>query len=233
MDDANLAALRAHAAREAPRECCGVLVVVKGRERYRPCRNLAGDTAEFAIDPADWAAAEDAGEIVAVCHSHVNYPAEASMADRAGVESTGLPWVIVNHPTGAVQTYAPHGYRAPLVGRPFCHGVLDCYSLVRDYYARELSIALPDFAREERWWQKGGNLYIEHFADAGFVAVADVRVHDVLLMQVQSSVVNHAAVMAGDNVILHHLMGRLSSRDVYGGWFHSITRKVVRHRSLI
>ncbi|WP_043946890.1 NlpC/P60 family protein, partial [Ralstonia solanacearum] len=40
---------------------------------------------------------------------------------------------------------------------------------------------------------------------------------DVILMQVRAPVPNHAAVYLGGVQMLHHLHGRLSSRDVYGG----------------
>lgn len=231
--DAILPAVRAHAEREAPREACGLAVVVKGRLRYVPCRNVAGE-AEFAIHPDDQAAAEDAGTVVAVCHSHVFIPPEPSEADRVMCEKTGLPWLIVNHPTGAHRVITPSGYRAPLIGRPFVHGALDCYSLCRDYYRETLGLDLPDYAREDDWWLKGGNLYLDHFAEAGFVEIdpGDLRAHDALLMQVASPVPNHAAIYLGDGLILQHCHGRLSSRDVYGGYWRRVTVKALRHRSL-
>lgn len=221
-----------HAAECAPRECCGLGVVVKGRLKYWPCRNIAGE-AEFAIHPEDWVAAEDAGEIVAVCHSHPYLPPEPSEADRVMCEQTGLPWLVVSHPSCEHSIIEPMGYRAPLIGRPFLHGVLDCYALVRDYYAT-IGIDLPDYDREDGWWLNGKNLYLEHFADAGFVQIdhGDLNVHDAVLMQVASPVPNHAGVIDSGGCLLHHCHGRLSSRDVYGGYWRKVTTHVLRHRSM-
>jgi cell wall-associated NlpC family hydrolase len=106
--------------------------------------------------------------------------------------------------------------------------------LVRDYYKRACGIELLDFEREELWWERGGDLYLQNFERAGFVEVgASLREHDVILMQVASSKVNHSAVYVGGGVILQHLMGRLSSRDVYGGYWQKCTRKAIRHRQLV
>ncbi|WP_346729217.1 NlpC/P60 family protein, partial [Enterobacter bugandensis] len=41
---------------------------------------------------------------------------------------------------------------------------------------------------------------------------------------------NHAAVYVGDNIILHHLFGHLSSRTPYGKYYRDRTVRVVRHK---
>ena len=52
----------AHAKTEAPRECCGLLAVVKGRQRYFPCQNIAETPDEhFVLD--GWNEVEDKGEV--------------------------------------------------------------------------------------------------------------------------------------------------------------------------
>lgn len=229
----------AHAGECQPRECCGLAVVVKGRLRYWPARNIAGSAAEFIITPDDYAAAEDAGEIVGICHSHPYVAPDPSDADRVMVERTGLPWLIVNWPVGHFRVVTPSGYMAPLVGRRFAYGVLDCYQLACDYYA-SVGIDLPPVERadEFEWWLRGRDLFRDGFAAAGFVRLGDsgstpLRPHDGLLMQISSPVPNHCAVHVGDNIILQHCIGRLSSRDVYGGYWRKATTDVLRHRSLL
>jgi proteasome lid subunit RPN8/RPN11 len=242
MKPATLDAIRAHAVADYPREACGLVAVVKGRERYIPCRNLATTPSEhFVLAPEDYANAEEQGELVAVVHSHPDVAARPSEADRVACEASGLPWLIVavarddngQVMAGELVQIQPEGYQAPLVGRPFSHGVLDCYTLVRDFYARELAIKLPDFQREDGWWDRGGDLYMEHFQEAGCVPAAKpLRRGDIILMAIRSRVANHAAVYLGDGTMLHHLYGRLSSRDVYGGMWAEKTMLIVRHRGM-
>lgn len=252
-----LAAIRAHAIAEYPRECCGLVVSTPaGRERYVRCRNTAPGTDHFVMAAEDYAAAEDLGQVVALVHSHPDAPATPSAADRVACEASGLPWYIVEVrkgndgivATGEVHSFAPEGYQAPLLGRPFAHGVLDCYSIVRDWYQRARGISLPDFAREDGWWEGDQELYLDHFAEAGFRRLDDgetLEPGDVILMQVLSKRTNHAAVYLGAeplaerpdlyplaDAMLHHLYGRPSSREVYGGYWREITRLVVRHKDL-
>ena len=220
-----------HARAEYPREACGLVVVVKGRARYWPCRNIAETNEQFVVDPRDYAAAEDSGEVVGVFHSHPASGANPSEADLVGCERSGVEWHILAWPSGVWRSLKPSGYVAPLVGREFHHGVLDCYSLVRDWYRQERGVDLIDFDRSDVWWERGQNLYVEGYEAAGFRAVdpAEMSHGDVLLMQIQSPVPNHAAVYLGDGMILHHLYGRLSSRDIWGGYYQHVTTHVLRY----
>ncbi|MCS6766645.1 MAG: C40 family peptidase [Candidatus Protistobacter heckmanni] len=227
----NQALALAHAKEEYPREACGLLVVRRGREVYLRCRNIGVGSDQFVLHPEDYAAADAQGEIVGVVHSHPGLPPDPSQADRVACEASGLPWHIVGIPSECWASIEPSGYVVPLVGRQWSHGVLDCYALVRDWFRQERGITLPNFARFDDWWKRGENLYLENFAAAGFAAVdaEDLQPGDCFLMQVASPVPNHAAVYLGDGLILHHLQGRLSSRDIYGGYWQKVTTHILRH----
>lgn len=243
MTPATREAIRQHALADYPREACGLVIVAKGRERYWPCRNTAATPSEhFVMAAEDYAAAEDVGEIIAVVHSHPDASAHASEGDRVACETSGLPWVIQSvvldqdgQPAAdAIEHIEPSGYRAPLVGRPFHHGILDCWSLCRDWYAQEFQLELPDPERRDNWWDDGhSDLYTENLAAAGFtpISVSDIQRGDLILMQVRSRnlVPNHAGIYLGDGLMLHHMHGRLSSRDVYGGYWLENTRTVARY----
>ena len=219
---------------EFPRESCGLVVVIKGKRRYFACKNIAETPYEhFVLDPNDYAEAQDKGEIIAVVHSHPKTNHAPSPADRVACEKTGLPWHVVNPNTELWGYCEPSGYELPYVGREFVHGIIDCYTLCRDWYSKELVLNLRDYERRDDWWHKGQNLYLDNFKREGFheIKEEELRFGDALLMQIESPVPNHAAIFLGENLVLHHVQGRLSSRDVYGGYYQKNTAKVLRHES--
>jgi proteasome lid subunit RPN8/RPN11 len=230
MRDETRDAILEHARADFPREACGLILNIKGKELYRPCRNIASSNGDFIIDPLDFAKAEDEGQILQVVHSHCNQSAKPSQTDLVSCESSGFPWVIVALPSETWHEFSPSGYKAPLLGRQYSHGVLDCFSFLKDWYLENLGIELPDFDRPDEWWTKGLNLYMENYEKAGFYPVDQPEYGDIIIMNIASKVPNHGAVYIGNGMIAHHPQGRLSCRELFGGYWAKCARVVVRYK---
>lgn len=237
-----LIAAQDHAIECYPNESCGLVVMTSAGERYVACANSHDKPSEhFRVTGEAFADAEELGEVVAVIHSHPDASANPSDADRVQCELSELPWHILSigmvdgQPEFGAQGYCePCGYEAPLEGRQFAHGTLDCFTLFKDFLWREYQIRVSNYDREDDWWNNGGDLYsVDRLNSEGFFQITDdPRRGDIILMNVRSKVANHAAVYLGDGTILHHLHGRLSRKEAYGGYWAERTMLIVRHKDM-
>tara|TARA_R100000231_G_scaffold64602_3_gene52214 strand:- start:8624 stop:9331 length:708 start_codon:yes stop_codon:yes gene_type:complete len=224
-----------HAKDQDPKESCGLLLNIRGKEKYFPCRNLAMTSHQcFILDPEDYVKGSNLGEIVGIIHSHPITPPTPSQADRISCEHSNLPWYIVNPKTEKWADLHPEGYKPELCGRPWVWGVTDCWSLVRDWYKKEKNIDLIDYERSMTPQQFLENPLFEKYAkDTGFRELENdepPKVGDVLLMSIMHPTLNHVAIFLGD-MVLHHLADRLSCKEPYSEWLLKCTGKRYRYAS--
>ena len=222
-----------HAKEQDPKESCGLLLEIKGKEKYFPCKNLSTYSQQcFIIDPDDFVKAEETGNILAVIHSHPVTPPIASQADKISCENSDLPWHIVNPKTEQWGYYEPSGYKPTLLGRPWVWGVTDCWSLVRDWYKEEKNIILRDWDRPTTPQQFLEKPLFESCAwRTGFRELrTDEKLinGDVLLMSILSPTLNHVAIFL-DGDVLHHLADRISCKESYNLWLQKCTGKRYRY----
>lgn len=234
--------MRAEAERCYPREACGFVVGRGKKPVFVPATNVAEGLSQFIIDPASYAAAEDTGDILAIWHSHPECGSKPSEADLAGCEMTELPWIIspiFKGPDGFIHgdtnVIEPSGFQMPYVGRPYIFGTFDCYSLTADFYKREFRIQLDGFhhLRIDNWWTKGRDLIEDNWRSQGFVPVTDgsFKEGDVLTFAMDSTMANHLAVYVTGDIILHHLMNRLSRRETFGPYWMTRMKHHLRHNT--
>lgn len=220
-----------------PEEACALIYIFKGRAKLHVCHNLAPNRySDFVIGPEDYFEAEEMGEVVGVVHSHPDGTHEFSEADRIAHANSELAWWVVSINPGKPHAWShlPAVGKLPLIGRIFKHGVVDCFTLIRDYYKQVRSVRLPDFDRVDEWWNKGYNLYVDNYEKAGFRKLAEsehIQVGDVLLMNIASDTINHGAIYIGNNEIMHHLYGRISCKEVYTGYYRDRTGLRLRFES--
>ena len=222
-----------HAKQEDPKESCGLLLNIKGKQRYYPCRNLSmTDHQCFIIDPEDYVKADNTGEIVGVVHSHPITPPIPSQADKISCEDSNLPWYIVNPKTEQWGYLEPCGYKAPILGRQWVWGVTDCWALVRDWYKEELGITLRDWKRPITLEEFIKNPMFESCAEAtGFKVLEPnekLKNGDLLFMSIMAEGLNHVAIFIDGDVLLH-LTDRLSFIEPYSEWLFKCTGKRLRY----
>jgi proteasome lid subunit RPN8/RPN11 len=226
-----------HADECLPKESCGLLAIIKGKETYWPCKNIAESSFEyFIIDPDDWAECEDTGEIIGIVHSHPYGSPQPSDNDKASCEYLGLPWFIYSPSLKQWHSFEPNGWKTPsLIGRSFIWGVHDCWSIIHDYYKEVKNINLKAWDRPKRIKDFLLNpLFEKGLPITGFKKQPthdDIKVDDVLLFQTTTGNLDHVAVYIGDNMILNHNIKRLSCREPFDLGYQKALRGVYRYEA--
>lgn len=189
--------------------------------------NISQDPlSNFEFNPEDYLLFASKRNIHAVWHSHPKGYPTLSIQDRASQLASDCDWWLI-HEEECIEFPCPQA----LLGRVFEHGKTDCYTLFKDFYYLA-GADLPDFEREEDWWWKGQDLYLSHMEANGFRQLIEdecPQVGDIVLINIQADVPNHAGVLIGNNLIIHHGPNRLSKRDLYDGYWRDHTHSLWRY----
>tara|TARA_B100001057_G_scaffold442549_1_gene478021 strand:+ start:227 stop:931 length:705 start_codon:yes stop_codon:yes gene_type:complete len=216
-----------------PEEACGLVYIFKGKTKYKPCKNISINPKDtFIIDPLEYAEIFDKASIIGVFHSHPNEQPYPTSADKAICEKYKYKWHIYSVDFNKWYSFEPSGYKAPLVGREYVFGIHDCWSLIRDHF-ENLNIKLRDWDRPINPKDFCDNPYFENcFVKTGFRELKPdegLKENDCILFSLNSTGLNHIGVLLKNQMILHHIEGRVSSKDFYGEWLMKCTGKRIRY----
>ena len=88
----------AHAGREAPRECCGLVIQDGNNEKYIPLENISTEKDEFEIDGKTFLSYQLNSKIKYVVNSHYGSNCRPSKVDKIQCREVGIPYLIVSYP---------------------------------------------------------------------------------------------------------------------------------------
>ena len=209
--------IKAHAEEQFPKECCGV--ILKDGSLH-VCENVSGYPLEtFAIKFEDLKGIKTE-DIEAFYHSHPE-GTEPSTTDKYYAHKRNLQSFIYAIKEDEFSRYKPDQFfELPLEGRDFITNEVDCITLIKDYYKKNLNINIKDIKHEIRelepsewknqpeFWKynrRNNEGLILLFEERGFKRVKDLKKHDLILSD--NGLVrafSHCAVYIGADKVIHH-----------------------------
>ena len=96
-----------HAAEEAPRECCGLIIQDGNDKRYIRMKNISENENSFEMDGVAFATYQLISKILYVVHSHYGSNCYPSEHDKNVCKSLGVPYLIVSYPEKGGFIYDP------------------------------------------------------------------------------------------------------------------------------
>lgn len=225
--------IEAHADREAPNECCGLVLIGSDGFEYLALKNEASDPqSAFVINPI--IVAQNYNRIAYVVHSHVNRPATPSAKDIVSCNRLKKPFFIISVPENKLFTLFPKTHREDLLEREFFYGANDCFTVVRDFYKSEFAIELHDPIRlNYGWWLEKNdfteNVTVQSALQHGFKIVDSPKHGDAMILKLNAEVPSHWGVYLGSGEILQNALNTRSRCETYSGIWRRNTICFLRH----
>lgn len=213
--------VKEHALKEAPQECCGVVLVKKGKRKYYPCTNISKEPDSFIIDPVEFTKLSLQGDVEYIVHSHTSGN-EPSEHDIQACNVLKIPYLIYYLETDSFGTYYHEGYNK-LIGREYIFGEQDCFEAARDWFLVHGVIMPPRKNFIDNCQDTNYNYMENEVLDWPVLKVNNLMYGDILLLSVFSKKPNHIAIYLDNDIIYHHAVNRLSCREnMYPIWAENI-----------
>jgi proteasome lid subunit RPN8/RPN11 len=217
-------------------EICGLLIETNTGVAVFHSRNSAlNKTKYFCINPIDYIKASEIGKIVGCYHTHINENIEFSNFDKQNAEKHKLTYILYSVTGDKFLEYNPQNKKSPYLDRIFEFGKNDCFSLVKDFYLKELNINLGEYFRNNVWFQNNPNLIIQNFEKEGFSLIKDkenLQKYDLLCLGKNEKELFHFMVLLEDEIILHHPRNKLSIMEKLTQSRKNHIKAVFRHKIL-
>jgi proteasome lid subunit RPN8/RPN11 len=210
--------IRFEARRNTAEERCGVLAMQNKGLRVVALPNVAVDKAHFfELDRQAYLYHLRIGNTWGVWHTHPKGDSGFSEADIAVGDAVGLNQVLYELEPDKFTYRTPPTYKPwPLVGRPFCLGLYDCWAFGSDFYKRFYDLEISDFDRSILN-KAGAHPNPATLWEAnGFRHVYQPRVGRLVLLSIRAQgLINHLGVLPRIDLIGHHFVYQSSIVEIF------------------
>ena len=184
--------IKQHALKEAPHECCGLIVSVGKDVNVLPCKNGSSKPEHhFIIPPRDYVRASSAGKIEAIYHSHPDGPAEFSLMDQQNYCATKERFILYSVKDDDFCDSLEQE-NSELLGRSFELGKTDCMNIAMDYYRnkfKQKSTYEEVWPSDDYYFSKDGKINIKKvierikYFNFSLVKNKEPKEHDLLVLK--------------------------------------------------
>lgn len=239
--------IRNFSKKDLTKEACGLFIVSDNIIQLLQTNNISSKPEKhFLISGAEINSIKQKGKILGIWHSHLTGTDGLSVPDQIVAEKLNLHSIVYCVENDAFFEYQPIGLEVPLIGRPFYFGVLDCLTLIVDYYKRTLNIEMQ-YPYDNPIINIDPGSYItsplnniknsyakDYLISQNFTEVFSPREHDVLLFTVDDIVCpSHFAVYLKENRLLHQLYNCLSESCSYSKYWKARQKHTMRHKMMV
>ena len=160
--------IKKHALKEAPHECCGLIVSSDEDVDVVPCDNVSSSPENhFKISPLDYIRCSNIGRVEAIYHSHPKDAAEFSLTDQENYNATKERFILYSLKDDEFCD-SLEKENSELLGRSYELGVTDCMNIARDYYVNKFGIK----AEYDEIWPSD-NYYLKENGDVNLKRVIE------------------------------------------------------------
>ena len=238
--------IKKHALEEAPRECCGLIMLHDNQVDAYPCKNMSSlPEIHFKISPSDYIKYSSVGKIEAIYHSHPKGTEGFSLADKQNYNATKERFILYSLENDKFED--SHTQKnEEFLGLEFKPGVSDCMALAEKYFSKKFNhpVTYSEIWPDENYYKKDdGSLnfkkIISKFKSFGFDLVKPtpstaelLKEHDVLVTLNNDEgffgLKCHLAIYTGNDSALYQPVTKTSRLVSFTGYLSKNTIMVFR-----
>lgn len=198
-------------------EICGLIIFTEKGLEIEKCKNDSSQKfGSFQLNVKDYLKCSLKGEIIGVFHGHPQGSTNLSELDKINLNGHNLKFLIYSIKEDSFMEHEPSDYQSPYIGREFIWGKQDCFSLISDYYKKELNINLKNYLidRNSKIFEKVGGFEFKNHENEynkhGFTKICNeitentkLIKNDLLIIKNDKNIAGHAAIYLDGGKILH------------------------------